>query len=44
VCKLFEQTGRIDPSKQDHTTTRRMGDYDEVLVIGLVLDNPSFYL
>ena len=26
VCKLFEQTGRVDPSKQDHSTMRQMFD------------------
>ena len=37
VCKLFEQTGHVDPRKQDCTTLRAMTEYDEVLVIGLYL-------
>ena len=34
ICKLFEQTGSVDPSKPDRTCT----------VIGLLMENPSLYL
>ena len=44
VCKLFEQIGCVDPRKQDCTTMRGMTNYDELLVIGIILENPSLYL
>lgn len=44
VFKLFEQTGSVDPSKPDRANTRVLSQYDELLVIGLLLENPSLYL
>ena len=44
VFKLFEQTGSVDPSKPDRANTRMLSQYDELLVIGLLLENPSLYL
>lgn len=42
ICKLFERTGEVSPKKSSHT--RILSNYDELLIIGLLLDNPGFYL
>ena len=44
ICKLFEQTGSVDPSKPDRTSTRVLSQYNELVVIGLLMENPSLYL
>ena len=44
ICKLFEQTGFVDPCKPDRTNTRLLSPYDELLVTGLLLETPSLYL
>ena len=41
ICKLFEQTGSVDP---DRTSTRVLSQYNELVVIGLLMENPSLYL
>ena len=34
ICKLFEQTGSVDPSKPDRNSTRVLSPYNELVVIG----------
>ena len=44
ICKRFEQTGCVDSCKPDRANTRVLSQYDELLIIGLLMDNPSLYL
>ena len=44
ICKLFGQTGEVNPSNPNHTNTRVLSDYDELVIIGLLMENPSLYL
>lgn len=44
ICKLFKQTGSVEPSKHGHSSTRMLSKYDELQVVGLLLENPNLYL
>ena len=44
ICKLFGQTGDVNPSNPNRTNTRVLSDYDELVIIGLLMENPSLYL
>ena len=43
ICRRFESTGCVDTYKPDCTNTRVLSQH-ELLIIGLVMDNPSLYL
>ena len=44
ICKRFEQTGCVDSRKPDRVNTRVLSQHDELMIIGLLMDNPSLYL
>lgn len=44
ICRLFKETGSIIPSKTDRIKTRLLSEYDELLTVSLLLENPSLYL
>ena len=44
VFRRFEQTGGVDPKHPDRTSTRKLSSSEELIVIGLILDNPGLYL
>lgn len=46
ICKLFEETGTVEPlqGKSGHSSARALSQYDELLVINLLMENPSLYL
>ena len=44
ICKRFELTGCVDPHKLDRANARVFSLYVEMLIIGLLMDNPSLYL
>jgi transposase len=44
VLRLFEATGKVDPKHPDRTSTRKLSSNEELIVVGLILDNPGLYL
>ena len=45
IWKCFEETGEVSPSKQPIRYDSRVLDkYQEILVVGLIMDDPSLYL
>ena len=44
ICRRFESTGCVDVYKPDRTNMRVLSQHDELLIIGLLMDNPSLYL
>ena len=44
VYAHFERTGEVSPSKANREETRVLTGQQELLILGLVLDNPSLYI
>ena len=44
VCKMFKQTGSVDPLKPDHINTRVVSSYNQQMIVSLLMENPSLYL
>ena len=44
VYARFERTGEVSPSKANREETRVLTGQQELLILGLVLDNPSLYI
>ena len=45
TCKLFEHTGSVDRQcKPNRVNTRKLSHYDELVILGLLLDDPGLYL
>ena len=44
VFHRFVQTGDVDPTKPDRTCSRKLSSSEELILVGLILDNPSLYL
>ena len=44
IFKLFEATGDVAQAKPDRTDTRILTGHEELMVVGLLLDNPALYL
>ena len=44
TCKVFFETGSVEPRKPDRTNARMLSQYDEMLVIQLIMESPSLYL
>ena len=44
IFRLFEETGEVDPKHPDRTSTRKLSSNEELIIIGLILDNPGLYL
>ena len=44
ICKLFEATGEVDSTTPSREETRSLNGHEELIVIGLLFDNPSLYL
>ena len=44
ICKAFKSTGEVTPIKPCRVSTRILSDFEELTVIGLLLDNPCLYL
>ena len=46
IYKLFEATGEVDPTKPSREATRSLNAYghEELVIIGLLFDNPCLYL
>lgn len=44
IFKLFEATGDVASTKPDRTDTRVLTGHEELMVVGLLLDNPALYL
>lgn len=42
--KLFEHTGEVAAKTSNREATRTLSEYDELTVVGLLLDDPSMYL
>lgn len=42
--KLFEATGEVNPTKPSREETRSLNGREELLIVGLLFDNPSLYL
>ena len=40
----FKNTGHVDPKIADRRATRRLDDYQELHILGLILYEPSLYL
>ena len=44
ICKLFESSGEVCPKKPCRSSTRILSTYEEIVVIGMLLNDPSLYL
>ena len=44
VYKRFSRTGELDPTKPDRSSTKKLTVYQELLLVGLLLDSPNLYL
>jgi transposase len=44
ICKRFEITGEVTPKLSCRTNTRILSSHDELIVIGILLNDPSQYL
>ena len=44
VFRRFEITGNVLPTKPDRTSTRILSEHEELLVIGIIMANPTLYL
>ena len=42
--KLFEATGEVNPTKPSREEMRSVNGREELLIVGLLFDNPSLYL
>lgn len=42
--KLFDLTGEVKPKICSRENLRVLSDHDELIVVGLLLDDPSMYL
>ena len=43
LCR-FEETGEVDPKHPNKTSTRKLSSNEELIIVGLILDNPGLYL
>ena len=43
LCR-FQATGELEPTKPDRSNTRKLSNNQELLLVGLFLDNPGLYL
>ena len=43
IYKLFEQTGSVNPRRPDRTSIRVLSQYDELVIIGFLMENPCLY-
>ena len=41
---LFQQTGDVKPCSQQHGPTKLLGEFEQVLLLRLILNNPGIYL
>ena len=44
IFKLFVNTGSVSPTKPDREDARVLSEREELMVVGLLLDNPALYL
>ena len=44
VLRRFQATGDLEPTKPDRSNTRKLSSNQELLLVGLFLDNPGLYL
>ena len=44
VLRRFQATGELEPTKSDRSNTRKLSNNQELLLVGLFLDNPGLYL
>ena len=44
ILKRFEETGKVNPTSSNRQESRKLGDYEFQVVIGLLLENPTLYL
>ena len=42
--KRFQQTGEVAPTVSNRESTRALSEHDELVIVGLLLDDPSMYL
>ena len=44
VLRRFQATGELEPTKPNRSNTRKLSNNQELLLVGLFLDNPGLYL
>ena len=44
IFRLFERSGSVSPTKPDRAATRVLSGHEELLIVGLLLENPGLYL
>jgi len=44
IFRLFECSGSVSPTKPDRAATRVLSGHEELLIVGLLLENPGLYL
>ena len=42
--KRFQMTGEVAPTVSNRDSTRKLSQHDELIIVGLLLDDPSLYM
>ena len=42
--RMFEQTGDVQPNTQQHGPSKLLGDYEQLVLLRIILENTGIYL
>ena len=41
---MFEQTGDVQPKTQEHGPSKLLGDYEQLVLLRIILENTGIYM